>query len=106
MIKAIPRGRVATYGQIAELAGKPGAARGVNWILHSCGRKYKLPWQRVIGARGKIKFPHESDHFYKQVRLLKSEGVESADGQVDLARFGWRKKPAARKNRPGPKMFS
>ena len=56
-ISTIPRGRVATYGQIAHLAGKPWGARQVSWILHSQSGKYRLPWQRVIGAAGRISLP-------------------------------------------------
>jgi len=55
-IKAIPFGNVATYKQIAELAGKPQASRGVSWILHSCSTAYKLPWHRVLNSQGKISF--------------------------------------------------
>ena len=105
MIKAIPRGRVATYGQIATLAGKPGAARAVNWILSSCGRKYELPWQRVIGAGGHVKFPPGSAKYRLQARLLKVEGVASARGEVDLSQYGWAKKVAMPAGPPRPKMF-
>ncbi len=56
-IAAIPRGKVATYGQIARLAGKAHGARQVSWILHSQSKKYRLPWQRVIGAAGRISMP-------------------------------------------------
>jgi methylated-DNA-protein-cysteine methyltransferase-like protein len=45
LIKKIPRGNVASYGQIAALAGNPRGSRGVSWILHSCSRSHKLPWQ-------------------------------------------------------------
>ena len=54
IIQAIPDGRVMTYGQIAKVAGKPRAARQVSWILHSMSGKYKLPWHRVINAKGEI----------------------------------------------------
>lgn len=89
-ISAIPRGRVATYGQIAHLSGKPWGARQVSWILHSQSGKYRLPWQRVIGASGRISLP-AGGGFEEQRRLLRREGVAvDARGRVDLERFRWR----------------
>ena len=90
MIAAIPRGKVATYGQVAHLAGKPWGARQVAWILHSQSDKYKLPWQRVIGAAGRISLP-PGRGLEEQRRLLRAEGVVvAASGRVDLGRFRWR----------------
>jgi methylated-DNA-protein-cysteine methyltransferase-like protein len=92
LIKRIPRRRVATYGQIAKLAGKPHGARGVAWLLHSSSRKHALPWHRVVGAGGKISFPWESAAFVEQRRKLEREGVELAEtGRIDLAKYGWKK---------------
>lgn len=54
MVSKIPKGKVATYGQIAKISGNAGGSRGVAWILHACSKKYKLPWQRVINSQGKI----------------------------------------------------
>lgn len=89
-IAAIPRGRVATYGQIAHLAGKPWGARQVAWILHSQSGKYRLPWQRIIGARGQISLP-PGRGFEEQRKLLRREGVVvAASGRIDLGRFRWR----------------
>ena len=89
-ISAIPRGRVATYGQVALLAGKPWGARQVSWILHSQSEKYRLPWQRVIGAAGRISLP-PGRGLEEQRRLLRREGVDvDARGRIDLERFRWR----------------
>lgn len=55
-IRKIPEGEVATYKQIAELAGKPQGSRGVAWVLHSSSIAYKLPWHRVLNSQGKISF--------------------------------------------------
>jgi methylated-DNA-protein-cysteine methyltransferase-like protein len=89
-ISAIPRGKVATYGQIAHLAGKPWGARQVSWILHSQSGKYRLPWQRVIGASGRISLP-PGGGLDEQRRLLRREGVVvDARGRIDLERFRWR----------------
>lgn len=90
VIAAIPRGKVATYGQVAHLAGKPWGARQVAWILHSQAEKYKLPWQRVIGAAGRISLPLGRG-LEEQRRLLRREGViVDARGRIDLERFRWR----------------
>lgn len=103
-IKKIPRGRVATYGQIARLAGKPGSARAVGWILNACSESHSLPWQRVLNSAGKISIPRRSSGFAEQRRLLIKEGVEiDRNGALDLDVFGWKKEPA--KKRGSPKMF-
>jgi methylated-DNA-protein-cysteine methyltransferase-like protein len=89
VIAAIPAGRVATYGQVAHLAGKPWGARQVAWILHSQSDKYTLPWQRVIGAAGRISLP-PGRGLETQSRLLRREGVVvGAGGRVDLEKFRW-----------------
>lgn len=89
-IAAIPQGKVATYGQVAHLAGKPWGARQVAWILHAQSGKYRLPWQRVIGANGRISLP-PGRGLETQRRLLRREGVVVAvSGRVDLERFRWR----------------
>jgi methylated-DNA-protein-cysteine methyltransferase related protein len=89
-IAAIPIGKVATYGQIAHLAGKSCGARQVAWILHSQSAKYLLPWQRVIGAAGRISLPPGKD-FAEQRRLLRGEGVAvDGRGRVDLDVYRWR----------------
>jgi len=88
-IRRIPRGRVATYGQIAALAGRAGAARGVAWILHSSSEAAGLPWHRVINVRGGISLPRGRG-FEEQKKRLAAEGVAvGRDGQVDLKRYQW-----------------
>lgn len=88
-IALIPVGKVATYGQIAHLAGKPWGARQVSWILHSQSVKYQLPWQRVIGAKGRISLPLGKG-FFEQRRLLRQEGVKVDDrGRIDLKIYRW-----------------
>jgi alkylated DNA nucleotide flippase Atl1 len=92
---AIPKGKVATYGQIAKLAGHEGQARQVVWALHSSSRKYVIPWHRVINSLGKIAL--DLDRGYSQQRyLLKSEGIEvSEDGKIELADFQWTPRASA-----------
>ena len=94
MIRSIPRGRVATYGQIALLSGNGRAARGVAWILHSSSDAERLPWHRVIGGRGRISLPRGRG-FEEQRRRLAAEGV-SVDraGRVDLETFQWQPRGA------------
>ena len=90
LIRAIPKGKVATYGQIARLAGDPRAARQVVRALHSSSRKYKLPWHRVINSQGKLSIPDERVRL-RQRALLAREGVEFVrPDTVNLERFGWR----------------
>ena len=85
-MRRIPRGRVTTYGQVAELAGLEGHARQVGYALHHAPPG--LPWHRVINARGEISARRGSDWGELQRRLLEAEGVEfDRDGRVDLKKF-------------------
>jgi methylated-DNA-protein-cysteine methyltransferase-like protein len=89
LIKRIPRGKVASYGQIAALAGNPRGARAVIWLLHSSSDKEKLPWHRVINSRGTISL-QPGQGYEEQRALLESEGVEfGLQGKIDLKRFQW-----------------
>jgi len=89
VIRAIPRGRVATYGQVAALAGRERAARGVAWILHSSSEAASLPWHRVIGGQGRISLPRRRG-FEEQKARLAAEGVAvGPGGRVALKRFQW-----------------
>ena len=83
---AIPPGTVATYGQIAALAGLPGGARQVGLTLSRLPPGTRLPWHRVINAAGRISIADPS----RQQALLESEGVVFKNGRVDLKRFRWR----------------
>lgn len=105
--KRIPKGKVATYKQIGELAGKSHASRGVGWILHSCATRYKLPWQRVINSQGKISFKKDTHNFRRQKKLLETEGVvfKNTDS-IDLQKYQWKAKPKRLRSKTGPKMFS
>jgi len=89
VIKKIPRGRVATYGQIAALAGDPRAARQVVRTLHSSSDKEKLPWHRVINSQGRISLP-PGRGYELQKSLLEKEGVKFGLGdRIDLKRYIW-----------------
>lgn len=90
LIRAIPPGRVATYGQIAMLTGNPRAARAVYWILSSSSEKYSLPWHRVVNSQGRISLKPGTG-FEEQLALLRLEGVEvDEDGRLELARYQYR----------------
>lgn len=89
VLQSIPAGRVAAYGQVAALAGDPRAARQVVRALHTLSGARKLPWQRVINAKGRIALSR-GPGYDLQKQLLKAEGVEfGPDDTVDLARFRW-----------------
>lgn len=90
VVHAIPAGRVCTYGEVARLAGLPGAARRVGAALKGLPRGTTLPWHRVINARGRISLPPESSAHARQRERLVAEGVQfKGNGAVDLRRFGW-----------------
>ncbi|MDR3419540.1 MAG: MGMT family protein [Nevskia sp.] len=89
VVKAIPPGRVATYGQVARLAGLPRRARLVGTALNEAPAA-SLPWHRVINAQGRISLPPNSPGQREQRRRLREEGVVFVRGRVDLDRFGWR----------------
>lgn len=91
VVRRIPRGRVATYGQVAELAGLPGHARLVGYALHSLPENTAVPWHRVVNARGGISRRAEPGPEALQRRLLELEGIAfDARGRIDLRRQGWR----------------
>lgn len=97
MVARIPHGRVATYGQVARIAGMPGAARMAGWALHALpdGLRIKgrsVPWQRVINAQGRVS-PRMGDLVggtSRQLRLLRKEGIRiSRAGRIELRIYGW-----------------
>jgi methylated-DNA-protein-cysteine methyltransferase-like protein len=93
VVSRIPRGRIATYGQVARLAGLPGQARLVGYALHALPADTSVPWQRVVNARGAISTP--PGHDMRQRRLLEREGVRfDSRGRIPLASFQWRPRSA------------
>ena len=89
-IRKIPRGRVATYGQIATAAGFDGHARQVGYALHNLPDGSDVPWHRVINSRGEISPRSAGDSHELQRMLLEAEGVEiDLRGRIDLKRFEW-----------------
>ena len=89
-VSEVPFGRVASYGQIADLAGFPRQARLVGYALHKTPRDISIPWHRIINARGMISFPRGSGQYRQQQDLLALEGVELINHRIDLEKFRWR----------------
>ncbi|HIG42811.1 MAG: MGMT family protein [bacterium] len=85
IVHAIPRGRVATYGQIARLAGMPQQSRLVGRILSRLPKGTQLPWHRVINSQGRISNPNPE----RQKERLERDGVVLLKGRVSLKIYQW-----------------
>ena len=91
VVARVPSGSVATYGQVAELAGLPGCARQVGYALHALPADESIPWQRVINAKGEVSPRSEPGMDRLQRILLEDEGVVfDANGRIDLSCYQWR----------------
>lgn len=88
-IQDIPHGRVANYGQIAEIAGIPRGARQVGYALRHSPQEMTLPWHRVITSSGKSAFDKDSRAFRMQRDRLAEEGVVMLNGKVDMSKYRW-----------------
>ena len=107
VVRRIPRGRVATYGQVAALAGLGGHARQVGYALHALGQGSNVPWQRVVNARGEVSPRRMPGCNVLQRVLLEREGVVfDARGRIDLARQGWRPRARAYERASAPGGFA
>jgi methylated-DNA-protein-cysteine methyltransferase-like protein len=90
VVRKIPRGRVASYGQVAKLAGLPGRARQVGYAMFALPRGTTVPWQRVINALGRVSRRRVPGAELTQRMLLEREGVRfGASGRIDLHLYGW-----------------
>jgi methylated-DNA-protein-cysteine methyltransferase-like protein len=93
VVRRIPRGRVATYGQIAELAGLEGHARQVGYALHHLPAQSDVPWHRVLNARGEVSPRSAGDSHELQRMLLEAEGIAfDGRGRLALAIYQWKKR--------------
>jgi len=91
VIQKIPAGHVATYGQIAALAGLPGHARQVGYALSALAENSQVPWHRVVNVRGEISLRGGSAADLLQRARLEAEGVVfDAQGRIPLELFRWR----------------
>lgn len=88
-VRRIPRGKVCTYGDVADVAGLPRRARLVGTVLRQTPASRDLPWFRVINAGGRISFPVGSDAYRRQRSRLEAEGVVFVGGRVNLKQYGW-----------------
>jgi len=92
-VRNIPKGRVATYGQVAELAGLPRQARQVGYALNTLPAASTVPWHRVINSQGRVSLRSDGGGQDVQRKRLEREGVRfSLQGVVNLGTFGWRPK--------------
>ena len=90
VVRRIPAGKVATYGQVAALAGLPGGARQVGYALAALPEGSDVPWQRVVNARGEVSARAEAGADHDQRHRLEEEGVRfDRRGRIDLARHRW-----------------
>ncbi|MCH7336165.1 MGMT family protein [Acinetobacter sp. NIPH 2699] len=90
VIALIPYGKVASYGQIARLAGLPKHARLVGYVLKHLDKESKIPWHRVINGQGRISVTRMNDQGENiQQNLLEEEGIHLLNGKVNLKVFGW-----------------
>jgi methylated-DNA-protein-cysteine methyltransferase-like protein len=89
VVDSIPRGRVATYGQVALVAGLPRRARWVGRVLRELPKGSKLPWHRVVGAGGTLSLPLAGAGREQRRRLARERVEVSSSGRIDLARFRW-----------------
>jgi methylated-DNA-protein-cysteine methyltransferase-like protein len=96
LVAAIPRGRVATYGQLSQLIGGRLSPVGIGWALSGCGDA--IPWHRVINAQGGIATKSPASDLQRD--LLEAEGIRfRPDNTVDLTAYQWQKRAAAVKPR-------
>ncbi len=90
IVERIPRGCVATYGQIAKLAGLPNGARQIGYALSALPNPEEIPWHRVVNAKGEISMRANPDYAELQKQLLIAEKVcFDANGRIDMASFQW-----------------
>ena len=91
IVRQIPAGKVATYGQVARCAGYPGYARQVGYALFRLDKTTDVPWQRVINAKGEIsQSPMRMGSDFLQRQILIDEGIEVGEGnRINLKLYGW-----------------
>lgn len=101
-VRRIPKGRVATYGQIATVAGYDGHARQVGYAMAALPQGSDVPWHRVVNSYGEISLRSGGDSDELQRLLLEAEGVEfGTNGRIDLRRYRWEPRLTKRRERPG-----
>lgn len=89
-VASIPKGKVCTYGKIAEYAGANRRARFVGTVLKQLPAGSKIPWHRVINSQGNVSFPEGSDKYLEQVKRLQEEDVSVLKGRIQLNSYLWK----------------
>lgn len=95
VVRQIPRGKVTSYGRVAQMLGRPNAARAVGYALSAlkdepADERANVPWHRVINSQGRITISNREHSAHDQARLLRSEGVMvSEDLRVNLSHYLW-----------------
>lgn len=89
LVATIPAGKIATYGQLAKLAGYPNHARYVGATLKMLPKDSSLPWFRVVNAQGKISLPENSSAYTRQRHLLEADGIEFSANKIPLRHYQW-----------------
>ena len=90
IIHKIPKGNVASYGLVAKLAGLPRYARHVGYTLKCLPAQTKLPWHRVVSAKGAISFKRGTEKYIRQKSLLEKEGVHFSKGKFSMEEYEWK----------------
>jgi len=102
VVRRIPRGRVATYGQVATVAGFDGHARQVGYALAALPNGSNVPWHRVVNSFGEISARSGGDSHELQRLLLESEGIEfDHRGRIDLQQYRWEIRRSPKREKPG-----
>ena len=89
VVHSIPRGKVASYGQVARMAGLPGYARYVGHTMKLLPAGTKLPWYRVVNSQGRISFKPGTRQYLLQKSLLEKEGIVFISGKFSMKQYGW-----------------
>lgn len=89
IVAAIPEGRVATYGQVAKIAGYPSHARYVGTTLKNLPKDTLLPWHRVVNGKGELSLPFNSTGWLRQKHKLEAEGIVFRGKKFSLKKFQW-----------------
>ena len=88
-IRDVPKGSVASYGQIAEVAGIPRGARQVGYALRHLPDEHNVPWHRIIQASGKIAFDKDTAQYEEQKKRLMMDDVAVISGRIDMQKYRW-----------------
>ena len=89
IVYRIPRGNVASYGQVAKMADLPGYARYVGYVMKTLPADTKLPWYRVVNSQGRISFVLGTSQVQRQKSLLEAEGIVFIGGRISLKKYRW-----------------